>query len=74
MSHPSLAAILRLSVSERLEIVQEIWDSIATEDAAFVLTPEHLEDLDRRLAEAKADPNGARPWEEVRARLLRQRG
>ena len=74
MSHPSIANILRLTVAERLEIVEEIWDSIARDPSAFELTAEQREDLDRRMAEAEADPDGGVPWEEVRERLLRNRG
>lgn len=63
---------IRLSVSERLEPVEELWDSIPEEDEALALTPEQREDLDLRLAEAGADPDGGVPGEEARERI-RQR-
>ncbi len=65
--------LLKLPVAERLELVQELWDSIA-EDCArepFPLTDEQREDLERRLAEADADPTGGAPWKEVRERIRR---
>jgi putative addiction module component (TIGR02574 family) len=34
-----------------------------------VLTDAQLEELERRLAEADADPTGGSPWEEVRKRI-----
>jgi putative addiction module component (TIGR02574 family) len=64
--------LFRLSTAEKLELVEEIWDSIPEEDEALTLTPEQREDLDRRLAEADADPDGGVPWEEARERI-RQR-
>ena len=64
--------ILRLSTAEKLELVEEIWDSIPGDDEALPPTPEQRADLDRRLAEADADPNGGVPWEEARERI-RQR-
>jgi putative addiction module component (TIGR02574 family) len=64
--------LFQLSAAERLELVEELWDSIADEDSALQLTPEQREDLDRRLAEADADPTGGSSWEEVRKRI-RQR-
>lgn len=64
--------ILRLSTAEKLELVEEIWDSIPEDDDALAPTPAQREDLERRLAEANADPNGGIPWEEVRDRI-RQR-
>ncbi len=64
--------LFKLSAAERLELVEELWDSIADEDEALALTDEQREDLERRLAEADADPTGGSPWEEVRERI-RQR-
>jgi putative addiction module component (TIGR02574 family) len=64
--------LFRLSAAERLELIEELWDSIADDDVALELTPEQREDLRRRVAEADADPTGGSPWEEVRERI-RQR-
>lgn len=58
--------LLKLSVAERLELVEELWDSIADDDEALALTDEQREDLERRLAEADSDPTGGSRWEEVR--------
>ncbi len=64
----------KLSLVERLEFVEELWDSIAAacEREPFPLTDEQRADLERRLAEADADPAGGAPWEEVLERI-RQR-
>ena len=64
--------LFKLSAAERLELIEELWDSISDGDAALALTEEQREDLERRLAEADADPAGGSPWEEVRERI-RQR-
>jgi len=61
--------LFRLSAAERLELVEELWDSIADDDPALVLTDAQREDLERRLAEADADPTGGSPWEEARERI-----
>jgi putative addiction module component (TIGR02574 family) len=65
-------ALRHLSVAERLQLVADLWDTIA-EDApeeALPLTPELAAELDRRLAEHDADPGSALGWDGVRARLL----
>ncbi len=59
----------RLSVEERLELVEDLWDSIAEEDAATSLTDAQRAELDRRLAEYAANPNDVVPWEEIRASI-----
>lgn len=71
MSRDLREELLRLSVAERLELVQELWDSIAAdcEREPYPLTDEQLQDLERRLAEADADPGGGAPWQEVRERI-----
>ena len=61
--------LLKLSAAERLELVEELWDSIDDDDEVLVLTDAQREDLERRLAEADADPTGGSPWEEVRERV-----
>ena len=60
-----------LSIPERLQLVEDIWDSIAEDaDGASLPVPEeHKALLDKRLAEAEADPAGGSRWDEVRARL-----
>lgn len=70
---PSLLSSLgidRLSVCERIQLVQEIWDSIAPAVEQFPLTEAQRQELDRRLASLQANPDNVIPWEEVEARAL----
>ena len=50
-------------MAERLELVEELWDSIPAENEAFELTSEQRAELDRRLAEAEANPGSGAAWE-----------
>ena len=56
-----------LPVEDRLQIVGELWDSIAADSASLKLTPAQLAELDRRMDELEKNPNEGRSWEEVRA-------
>ena len=47
----------RLSLSERILLVEEIWDSIAAESEAIEVPQSHKDELDRRLAARDADPH-----------------
>lgn len=59
-----------LSVSERLDLIGLLWDSIPDDELPI---PEwHREELERRLAAADANPTAAIPWEDVKKRLRRQ--
>jgi putative addiction module component (TIGR02574 family) len=73
MTRPVLEDALRLPVAERIELVQAIWDSVVAESAAVPVTREQRAELDRRLADAEANPSNERPWSEVRASLERSR-
>ncbi len=62
--------IKSLSVSERILLAEEIWDSIAEENSAFELTPSQKEELDKRLALVQKNANTTRSWEEIKADFI----
>ncbi len=59
----------RLSVEERLALVEDLWDSIAGESAAMSLTDVQRAELDRRLADHEGNPNDVVAWEDVKASI-----
>ncbi len=59
----------RLSVEERLTLVEDLWDSIAEESAAASLTDAQRAELDRRLADHKSNPNDVVSWEDVKTSI-----
>lgn len=61
---------LELPVSERLELVGDIWDSIAQAPGGVELTDTQRAELDRRLEAYRRDPRAGSPWSEVKARIL----
>jgi putative addiction module component (TIGR02574 family) len=69
MTAEQLNQILRLSVQDRLDLIEEIWDSLAESPESLPVTDAQRRELDRRLAEHKKDPSSGRSWEEVRASL-----
>jgi len=73
MNGSLLAEARKLSVAERIELAEAIWDTVAEDAGAIPLPEEHRAELDRRLAELEAAPDAGRSWEEVRARLERDR-
>ena len=59
----------RLSVEERLALVEDLWDSIAEDSAATSLTDAQRAEHERRLADHEANPNDVVPWEDVKASI-----
>jgi putative addiction module component (TIGR02574 family) len=64
----TLAAINNLSVEDRIQLVQAIWDGIEAERVAPELTESQRHEIERRCAELDARPEIGIPWEEVKAR------
>ncbi|MEO8436363.1 MAG: addiction module protein [Pyrinomonadaceae bacterium] len=52
----------KLSISDRILLVEEIWDTIAEENQAFELTDAQKRELDRRLDSARSNPGVGRTW------------
>jgi putative addiction module component (TIGR02574 family) len=73
MKSISLADILKLDVSQRIQLAEEIWDSIAACPDALELTDSQREELDRRLAAYRADPAAGSPWDDVRSRIAQSK-
>jgi putative addiction module component (TIGR02574 family) len=71
MSQSSLPPEIRqLSLDERVQLVEQIWESIAEDEKQFHLTDAQKAELDRRLAALQSDPSRGSSWDEVKARLL----
>jgi putative addiction module component (TIGR02574 family) len=61
-----------LTPDERLQLVEDLWDSLSPGD--IPLTTAQAEELDRREALHQADPQRGRPWREVLDEIERRRG
>ncbi len=70
-SHPAFD-YSHLTIAERLQLVEELWDSIAADaDAeALPLTDAERALIDERLADLSANPATGRPWADVRAGIV----
>jgi putative addiction module component (TIGR02574 family) len=66
------AKLLNLSPSERLMLVQDLWDSLSEED--IPLTSEQKDELDRRKAAYQANPSSGSSWEDVKRRIIERHG
>jgi len=65
-----LSQLLVLPPSERLQLVEAIWDSLVEVPEAVPIDDALRDELDRRLAAYYADPSTARPWAEIKAELF----
>lgn len=61
----------RLTVRERLELIEQIWDSLPDAVGADEVPEWHLAELAKRRAAADATPGAGKPWREALARVRR---
>lgn len=71
MMTPTLANVLQLSVAERIQLVEDIWDSIVAMPEALPVTEAQRQELDRRLEAHRQTPEASMPWAEVKKRIRR---
>ena len=72
MKTVSVSEILKLSVPERIQLAEDIWDSLLEVPDAISLTEDQKRELDRRLESYHLNPQQGSPWQEVKDRI-RQR-
>ncbi|NUQ61715.1 MAG: addiction module protein [Pirellulales bacterium] len=71
MTHSTLPPEIRnLPVPERVALVEQIWDSIAEDEAEFQLTDAQKAELDRRLARRGSSGTRGSDWAAVKRRIV----
>lgn len=74
MSDSALPSEIRnLPLNERIDLVEQIWESVADEESHYELTDAQKQELDRRIADHANNPESGRSWEEIKAELLADR-
>ena len=65
----SIIDINQLSPEQRLELLEQLWDSLSSNPDAVPLTAAQREELDRRLDEIDREGPVGIPWDEVMRRI-----
>ncbi len=64
---------MKMSPAERLQLVEEIWDSLADLPESIPVSPAQRAELDQRLEKYRQDPQGGIPWDEVKRQILNRK-
>jgi putative addiction module component (TIGR02574 family) len=65
--------VLSLSIPERIQLVTDIWDTIAEVPEEVDLSEEQKAELDRRLEAYNRNPSEGSPWSLVKERIRNRR-
>jgi len=75
MKEAVIAELLKLSPAERIQLAEDLWDSVAAQPESLpALSDDQRREIERRVAEHTRDPSSALTWEDVRARLWSRLG
>ena len=66
------APLFKLSRAERLQLVEDLWDSIAEEDADLPISEAKRDELRLRKERFIQQPASGRTWEQVKQRARTQ--
>jgi putative addiction module component (TIGR02574 family) len=64
-----IAEIKSLNIQKKLEIVEDIWQSIFKSGEKLPVSTAHKKDLDERLKNYKTNPDEESSWEDVKKRI-----
>lgn len=67
--NPELSQLFELGISEKLQLVEDLWDNIASDADAVPVPDWQKEELARRKAEHVQNPDAGASWEEVKQRI-----
>lgn len=62
--------IREIPVPQRLELIEELWESIVEGKEPLPVTDDERRMLDEAIEEHERDPDDARPWEDVRGEIF----
>jgi putative addiction module component (TIGR02574 family) len=62
-----------LSTAEKILLVEDLWDSIASDEDSIPIPESHKAELDRRLDTLKATPGSLLTLEELKSRVDRRK-
>ena len=66
----TLTQIVGLSVDDRLQLIEAIWDSISLEPTQLILTQSQKQELSRRLLDNIANPSEVVSWQSIKCEAI----
>ena len=73
MSVAEIPELAGLSTPEKILLLEDLWDSIASDEGSVPVPQSHRDELDRRLARHRAQPGNLLSLEELQARIARRK-
>jgi putative addiction module component (TIGR02574 family) len=69
MNYPTRSEIEELSTDQRLQLIEDVWDTLGDSAESMELSEGHRDLLDGRLEQLEKNPNGTVSWTDALQRL-----
>jgi len=73
MRASDIPEIIKLSTPEKILLVEDLWDSIASDESAVPVPQSHIEELDRRLKRYGSSPGNLLSLGELQTRIEKRK-
>lgn len=71
MRYPTQQELLELSEDDRLQLLEDVWETFQRSPDSLPLSDGHKQIIDMRLGALERDPEDSSDWEEARARIMK---
>lgn len=69
MQISDIPEITKLSVSEKILLLEDLWDSIISEETNIPIPESHINELNKRLGRYQSSPDNLLSLEELKTRI-----
>jgi putative addiction module component (TIGR02574 family) len=69
MKYPSLAELTELTPDERLRLIEDVWETLASDSDSLPLSDDHRREIDLRLEALRRSSDRGSAWPDVRERI-----
>ncbi|MGF1656951.1 MAG: addiction module protein [Verrucomicrobiales bacterium] len=66
----TIPEVKRLTASEKLLLVSELWDELAAHPMEVPVSREQIDELDRRMEAYRRDPSQFATWDAIQLKIL----
>ncbi len=73
MRATDIPEITKLSTPEKILLVEDLWDSIVSDESVVPVPPSHMEELDRRLKRFESTPGPLLSLDELQVGIERRK-
>ena len=70
----AITELKTLPIADRLQLVEDLWDSIASDQAALPDHPQAVEEVRRRRERFDGDPSSGLTWDQLKKNVRSDHG